>query len=83
MRLINPLTYLNTAADTAPHWYVRHGMIDRDTAFSMQLLLQQAIRNDPSVKTLDFKLNYLTGHSGNYDVQEAFAWIRSRLDANP
>ena len=83
LKLINPLTYLNTAADTAPHWYVRHGMIDRDTAFSMQLLLQQAIRNDPSVKTLDFKLSYLTGHSGNYDVQEAFAWIRSRLDANP
>lgn len=83
LRLINPLAYLNTGTDTAPHWYVRHGMIDRDTAFSMQTLLQQAIRSDPSVKTLDFRLNYLTGHSGHYDVQEAFAWIQARLAANP
>ena len=26
---------------------------------------------------------YLVGHAGNYDVQEAFAWIKAKLDATP
>jgi hypothetical protein len=30
LKLINPIEYINTAADTAPYWYVRHGMVDRD-----------------------------------------------------
>ncbi|MCV2369603.1 subtype B tannase [Roseateles oligotrophus] len=83
IKLINPLAYLNTAADSAPYWYVRHGMVDRDTAFAMQTLLYYAIKSDASVKDLSFKLPYLVGHSGNYDVQEAFAWIKAKLDANP
>lgn len=83
LKLINPLAYLNTAADSAPYWYVRHGMVDRDTAFAMQTLLYYAIKNDPSVKDVSFKLPYLVGHSGNYDVQEAFAWIQAKLAANP
>jgi hypothetical protein len=83
IKLINPLAYLNTAADSAPYWYVRHGMVDRDTAFAMQTLLYLAIKNDSSVKDLSFKFPYLVPHSGNYDVQEAFAWIKAKLDANP
>lgn len=83
IKLINPLAYLNTTADTAPYWYVRHGMVDRDTAFSMQTLLYYAIKNDTSVKDVNFKYPYLVGHSGNYDVPEAFAWIQAKLAANP
>lgn len=83
LKLINPLAYLNTAADSAPYWYVRHGMVDRDTAFAMQTLLYYALKNDSSIKDVSFKYPYLVGHSGNYDVQEAFAWIKSRLAANP
>ena len=83
IKLINPIAYLNTSADAAPYWYVRHGMVDRDTAFAMQETLYQAIKKDPSVKDVSFKLPYLVGHSGNYDVQEAFAWIKAKLDANP
>ena len=58
-------------------------MVDRDTAFAMQEMLYQAIKKDTSVKDVSFKLPYLVGHSGNYDVQEAFAWIKAKLDANP
>lgn len=83
LKLINPLAYLGTAADSAPYWYVRHGMVDRDTAFVMQTLLYHAIRSDASVKEVSFKFPYLVGHAGNYDVQEAFAWIKAKLDANP
>lgn len=83
IKLINPLAYLGTSADSAPYWYVRHGMVDRDTAFAMQSLLYYAIKNDNSVKEVDFKIPYLVPHSGNYDVQEAFAWIKAKLAANP
>ena len=83
IKLINPLAYLNTAADSAPYWYVRHGMVDRDTAFAMQTLLYYAIKNDASVKDVSFKLPYMVGHSGNYDVQEAFAWIKAKLSTAP
>jgi hypothetical protein len=83
LKLINPLSYLNTAADTAPYWYVRHGMIDRDSSFAMQTLLYYAIKNDASVKDVSYKMPYLVSHSGNYDVQEAFAWIKAKVEANP
>lgn len=83
IKLINPIAYLNTSADSAPYWYVRHGMVDRDTSFAMQVLLYQAIRKDPSIKDVNFKLPYLVGHSGNYDVQEAFSWIKAKMAATP
>jgi len=83
LKLINPLSYLNTVTDTAPYWYVRHGMIDRDTSFAMQTLLYYAIKNDASVKDVSYAMPYLVSHSGNYDVQEAFSWIKSKVAANP
>lgn len=84
LKLINPVAYLTTStSNPAPYWYVRHGMVDRDTAFAMQTLLYQAIRNNTAVKDVSFKFPYLVGHSGNYDVQEAFTWIKAKLDANP
>ena len=83
LKLINPVDYINSTANTAPYWYVRHGMVDRDTSFAIQLILHYALKNSPSVKDVNFKLPYLTGHSGNYDVQEAFAWIEAKLDASP
>lgn len=81
IKMVNPIAYLNTTTDTAPNWYIRHGMVDRDTSFAMQMILYYAVSNDPKVKDVNFKLPYLTGHSGNYDVQEAFTWIREKLDS--
>ncbi len=80
INLINPVHYLNTTTDTAPYWYIRHGMVDRDTSFAMQMILYYAVKNDSKVKDVNFKLPYLVGHSGNYDVQEAFSWIKSKLN---
>lgn len=79
LKLINPLAYLSTSADTAPYWYVRHGMVDRDTSFAVELTLYHAIRNDPSVKNVNFELAWLRPHSGNYDVTEAHAWLAKVL----
>lgn len=79
LRLIDPFAFLNTDADTAPFWYLRHGMIDRDTAFAVNLALYHAVSNDPSVQDVNFELAWLTGHAGNYDVQEAYSWLAESL----
>lgn len=78
-RLINPLTYLGTDAKAAPYWYIRHGMIDRDTSFPVELTLATAARGDADVKVVDFKLPWMVPHSGDYDVQEAYAWLKTVL----
>ena len=84
IKLINPVAYLTSTGSTpAPYWYVRHGMVDRDTAFAMQTLLYHAVLNNASVKDVSFKYPYLVAHAGNYDVQEAFAWIKAKVAANP
>ncbi|MDO5613888.1 MAG: subtype B tannase [Paracoccus sp. (in: a-proteobacteria)] len=79
LRLIDPFVFIGTDADTAPFWYVRHGMIDRDTAFAVNLSLYHALLNDASVQDVNFELALLTGHTGNYDVQEAYSWLASSL----
>ncbi len=64
IKMTGPIPYMNTTtADAAPYWYVRHGMVDRDTATAMQLLLYYAVKNDTSVKDLNFKLPWLVNHS--------------------
>jgi len=84
LKMVNPIDYLSTkTADAAPYWYIRHGMVDRDTAFAIQIILYYAVKNDPMVEDVNFKLPWMVGHSGNYDVQEAFTWIKGKLDANP
>ena len=75
LRLVNPFVYLGTATKAAPFWYVRHGMIDRDTAFPVEIALSRAIAGDPDVRDMNFALPWMTPHSGNYDVQEAYRWL--------
>lgn len=75
VRLVNPLTYLGTDATAAPYWYVRHGMIDRDTSFAVELTLSRAIAGDADVAEVNFALPWMTPHSGDYDVQEAYGWL--------
>jgi hypothetical protein len=80
-RLVNPMAYLGTDAKAAPHWYIRHGMIDRDTSFAVEVALASAARTDSDVRSVDFRLPWMTAHSGNYDVQEAYAWLAGVLAA--
>lgn len=81
VRLINPLTFLGTEAKAAPFWYVRHGMIDRDTSFAVEVTLSRAIAGDADVREVNFALPWMTPHSGNYDVQEAYRWLAGVLAA--
>jgi hypothetical protein len=81
IKLINPIAYLIDAdnGDSAPHWYVRHGLRDRDTSFAVEVELFYAVKNDPTVQDANVGLAYIQGHSGNYDVQEAYAWLAGIL----
>ena len=82
--LIDPFTYLSSEADAAPYWYVRHGMIDRDTAFAVPVALTYAAKADESIRDVNFALAWMRPHSGNYDVQEAYHWLAQKLaEAQP
>ncbi|MFE6286447.1 subtype B tannase [Streptomyces sp. NPDC057877] len=75
VRLIDPMAFIGTRADTAPHWYVRHGTRDRDTSFTVSVNLDRALAADKQVEDLNYRLAWNQPHAGNYDVPEAMAWI--------
>jgi hypothetical protein len=81
IKLIDPMRFIGTAADTAPYWYVRHGTRDRDTAFTVSINLSRALAADKSVKDLNYRLAWNQPHAGNYDVPEAMQWIAKVLAA--
>ena len=81
MRLINPMDFIGTSADTAPNWYVRHGTRDRDTAFIVSINLDRALEADGQVQDVNYRLAWNQPHAGNYDVPEAMAWITKVVGA--
>jgi hypothetical protein len=77
MDMVNPMPYLvsNTNGDNAPYWYYRHGMIDRDTSFAVEVALYYAVLNASGVSNVNFELAWLKPHGGDYDVPEAYEWV--------
>ena len=71
--MMNPMDYIGRAnVETAPHWRIRHGALDRDTALAIPALLALKLKN--SGKSVDFKVAWGYGHAGDYDLPELFAW---------
>lgn len=81
LEMSSPIPYLRSDknGDSAPYQYVRHGMRDRDTSFALQTVLYYSLKNDDSIKDIDFLIPWLEPHSGDYDVQRAYAWLASIL----
>lgn len=81
LKMVNPMPYLidDSEGDSAPYWYVRHGMRDRDTSFAIEVALFYAIENDPTVEDANYKLTYFKPHGGSDDVQEAYGWLAGVL----
>jgi hypothetical protein len=79
VKLIDPMRYINSRADTAPYWYVRHGTRDRDTSFTVSINLARALAADSDVRNLNYRLAWDQPHAGNYDVPEAMQWIADML----
>lgn len=72
IRMLNPTQYIGNA-DTAKHWRIRHGSFDRDTSFAIPVILALLLENKGY--DVDFLLPWGLPHSGDYDLQELFAWI--------
>ena len=81
LKMASPIEYLMDEADgtSAPYWYVRYGMKDRDSSFAIETVLYHAILNDSSVQEINFEFAWLKPHAGDYDVQEAYAWLNDKL----
>jgi len=70
---------LENKADIAPYWYVRHGMDDRDNSFAVETTLFLSVRSSPAVKAHNVGFAWLKPHSGDYDVPEAYTWLKEVL----
>ena len=77
--LLNPMNFIrDTKADTAPHWYIRHGSRDRDTSFPVPVNLATLLQNEGY--DVDFLLAWNRSHSGDYALDDLFQWIESILE---
>lgn len=75
VKMMNPLNYIGAAGTTtALHWRIRHGTVDRDTSLAIPVILTTKLQN--SGFKVDFAMPWARGHSGDYDLDELFAWIR-------
>lgn len=72
IQMLNPTAYIGEA-DTAGHWRIRHGAFDRDTSLAIPVILAVLLENKGF--SVDFHLPWGLPHSGDYDLEELFAWI--------
>ena len=76
VRLLNPMSFIGDGKTTvAPHWYIRHGARDRDTAFPVPINFATKLQN--AGKDVNFLLAWNRPHSGDYALDELFQWIAS------
>ena len=72
IKMMNPLNYLDDK--TAPaHWRIRVGTKDRDTSHAIAAILAAKLQN--SGKNVDMAMPWGVPHSGDYDLDELFAWM--------
>ena len=74
VRLMNPMSFIGDGkTSVAPHWYIRHGARDRDTAFPVPINF--AIKLQNAGKDVNFLLAWNRPHSGDYALDELFEWM--------
>lgn len=77
--LMNPMNFIGDEnTNVAPHWYIRHGARDRDTAFPVPVNLALKLQN--CGKDVNFSLAWNRGHGGDYALDELFEWLKTILD---
>lgn len=75
--LMNPMNYLDTGKEAvqAPYWRIRVGTNDRDTSLAISAIIATRLNN--MGKNVDYFLPWNVPHSGDYDLDELFAWIKN------
>jgi hypothetical protein len=72
--MMNPLAFIGDGvSNPAPYWYIRHGAADRDTSFVVPVTLYTKLVN--SGYDVNFTMPWAVGHSGDYNLDEVFAWV--------
>lgn len=75
--MMNPMYYIGAKGSTvAPHWYIRHGARDRDTAFPVPVCLALKLQNNGY--DVDFFLPWNRPHMGDYSINELFQWCEQK-----
>ena len=74
--LLNPMNFIGDAkATTTKHWFIRHGAADRDTGFPVPINLYTKLINKGA--DVNFALSWNRPHSGDYNLDDVFAWMDS------
>lgn len=74
VRMMNPMNYIrDKRATVAPHWFIRHGALDRDTSFPIAVNLGTMLMNEG--KDVNLALPWGRNHSGDYNLDDLFNWI--------
>lgn len=75
IKMMNALYYIGTKGTTvSKHWRVRHGTIDKDGSLAIPAILTAKLRN--LGYEVDLAFPWETPHSGDYDLDELFQWIK-------
>lgn len=73
IKIMNPLNYIDTeGADTSTYWRIRFGTKDSDTSLAVSTILATTLQNKGY--NVDFAMPWDVTHSGDYDLEELFAW---------
>lgn len=76
VKMMNPMNYIGSKeAKVSKYWRIRHGGIDRDTSLAVPVILTTKLRNEGI--NVDFAVPWDVSHSGDYDLDELFAWMDS------
>lgn len=74
IKMMNPMEYIDREdVDVCRYWRIRHGECDRDTSAAISAIL--AFRLKQLGYHVDYALPWGIPHSGDYDLEELFAWI--------
>lgn len=80
VKIMNPLNYIgNSQAQTSKHWRIRAGTADSDTSLAVSAVLAAKLQN--TGHSVDYFLPWDVPHSGDYDLDELFAWIKQTANA--
>ncbi|MGN6847761.1 hypothetical protein ACTHUE_20210, partial [Neisseria sp. P0021.S005] len=75
VKIMNPLNYIGKPGVNLPqNWRIRVGTNDRDTSLAVSAILTAKLQNNG--QTVDYALPWDVGHSGDYDLDELFAWMK-------
>lgn len=80
--MMNPMHFIGReGSKTAPNWYIRHGASDRDTSFPVPINLYTKLMNNGY--NVNFFLPWNRNHSGDYNLDDLFEWLKTTLDTCP